>query len=89
MQMVVIDRSNFPDGANKLLDALVELDARGDRWVDRADMAKQLSKSTLNAGDMAYLDMLVAIGLMEHRQADSTTPTGWKWVYRLSGNEVS
>lgn len=82
--MPAIEREKLPDGAAKLLDALIELNAQGDRWVQRSEIADAIGKKRLTAGDMAFLEMLEATDFVESTHQDTHTPMGYKWVYRLA-----
>lgn len=78
----MIEKEKLPDGAQKLLDALAQLDGHK-RWVQRAEMSALMGKKRLTAGDMAYLEMLEAIGFIESTHESTHTPMGFKWMHRL------
>lgn len=69
----------LPEQAQRIL-SIVK--AAGGVWVDRREIAKALGKNRLNPGDLAYLDVLAANGIVETEQRKNNTPIGYEVVYR-------
>jgi hypothetical protein len=78
--MLVTDRETpLSAQAERVLTAL---QAVGDQWLSRSQIAKQLNKSRLNPYELAALDLLVEQGKVEVQKQEKTGYIDFQWVYR-------
>jgi hypothetical protein len=64
-------------------DILAALKDMGPGWHSRADLAAHFSKNRLNPVEVAALDYLVAVGLIESELHPTSTQHINQWVYRI------
>ncbi len=57
-------------------------------YVSRNTIAKKMGKARLSASDTAVLDLLASLGYIEREERQTSAPSGYKIVYRVSVEQL-
>lgn len=80
MRTLEVDKTPLSSEAEKLLEAI-----RGSKaeWLTRAMIAQHLGKRRLNPMEIALLEMLNGLGMIEIAIRDDPRPVGYRYEYRV------
>lgn len=76
---MLMTRPGLTAQAERILEAV---EASAGQWIGRKVIAERLEKKVLNGGDIALLEMLVALGYIEAQEVDTRAPSGVRMEYR-------